>query len=129
ILLVADLLDLKADATRRAKGVGLETRLERGRGVVASVLVQGGTLEMGDAFVAGQQYGRVRAMFDERGRTVKEAKPSTPVEVLGWAGTPAAGDLFQAYADERDAREVAARRQALRREQEVRGAETISPPE
>jgi translation initiation factor IF-2 len=126
ILLVAELLDLKADSTRRAKGVVLETRLERGRGVVASVLVQSGTLESGDAFVAGQQYGRVRAMFDERGHTVKDAGPSTPVEVLGWAGTPAAGDLFQAYPDEREAREVAARRQALHREQEFRAAKAIS---
>ena len=126
ILLVSELLDLKADATRRAKGVVLETRLERGRGVVASVLVQGGTLRLGDAFVAGQQYGRVRAMFDERGKIVKEAGPSTPVEVLGWDGTPAAGDLFQAHDDERDAREIAARRQALHREQEFRAAKTIS---
>jgi translation initiation factor IF-2 len=126
ILLVAELLDLKADSTRRGKGVVIETRLERGRGVVASVLVQTGTLQMGDAFVAGQQYGRVRAMFDERGHHVKQAGPSTPVEVLGWAGTPAAGDLFQAYPDEREAREIAARRQALHREQEFRAAKTIS---
>ncbi|MBI3538976.1 MAG: translation initiation factor IF-2 [Candidatus Eisenbacteria bacterium] len=126
ILLVADLLDLKADATRRARGVVLETRVERGRGVVASVLVQSGTLRAGDAFIAGQQYGRARAMFDERGRTVPVAGPSTPVEVLGWAGTPAAGDLFQAFAEEREAREVAARRQAVLREQEFRAAKTIS---
>jgi translation initiation factor IF-2 len=126
ILLVAELLDLKADATRRAKGVVLETRLEQGRGVVASVLVQSGTLNMGDAFIAGQQYGRVRAMFDERGRQVKQAGPSIPVEVLGWAGTPAAGDLFQAFTDEREAREVASKRQAMHREQEFRAAKTIS---
>ena len=126
ILLVAELLDLKADATRRAKGVVLETRLERGRGVVASVLVQGGTLRMGDAFVAGQQHGRVRAMFDERGHLVKDAGPSTPVEVLGWDGTPAAGDLFQSQEDEREAREISAKRQALHREQEFRAAKAIS---
>jgi translation initiation factor IF-2 len=126
ILLVAELLDLKADSTRRAKGVVLETRLERGRGVVASVLVQSGTLQPGDAFVAGQQYGRARAMFDERGHHVKSAGPSTPVEVLGWDGTPAAGDLFQAYEDEREAREIAGKRQALHREQEFRAAKTIS---
>jgi translation initiation factor IF-2 len=126
ILLVAELLDLKADATRRAKGVVLETRLERGRGVVASVLVQAGTLGLGDAFVAGQQFGRVRAMFDERGRQVKSAGPSIPVEVLGWDGTPAAGDLFQVYGDEREAREIAARRHALHREQEHRAAQRIS---
>jgi translation initiation factor IF-2 len=81
---------------------------------------------MGDAFVAGQQHGRVRAMFDERGRLVKDAGPSTPVEVLGWDGTPAAGDLFQAHEDEREAREIAARRQAMHREQEFRAAKTIS---
>ena len=126
ILLVSELLDLKADATRRAKGVVLETRLERGRGVVASVLVQAGSLEPGDAFVAGQVHGRVRAMFDERGHHVKSAGPSTPVEVLGWDATPAAGDLFQVYADEREAREVAARRHALHREQEHRAAQRIS---
>jgi len=126
ILLVAELLDLKADSDRRAKGVVLETRLERGRGVVASILVQGGTLKPGDAFVAGQQHGRVRAMFDERGHTVKQAGPSTPVEVLGWDGTPAAGDLFQAYEDEREAREISAKRQAQHREQEFRAAKAIS---
>jgi translation initiation factor IF-2 len=126
ILLVAELLDLKADPVRRAKGVVLETRLERGRGVVASVLVQSGTLQLGDAFVAGQQHGRVRAMFDERGHHVKEAGPSTPVEVLGWDGTPAAGDLFQAHEDEREAREISAKRQALHREQEFRAAKAIS---
>jgi len=126
ILLVAELLDLKADSTRRAKGVVLETRLERGRGVVASVLVQSGTLRLGDAFVAGQQHGRVRAMFDERGHLAKDAGPSTPVEVLGWDGTPAAGDLFQAQDDEREAREISAKRQALHREQEFRAAKAIS---
>jgi translation initiation factor IF-2 len=126
ILLVSELLDLKADPTRRAKGVVIETRVERGRGVVATVLVQSGTLHQGDAFIAGQQYGRARAMFDERGKPVRAAGPSTPVEVLGWAGTPAAGDLFQAFAEEREAREVAAKRQAVLREQEFRAAKATS---
>jgi translation initiation factor IF-2 len=126
ILLEADLLDLKADPSRRAKGVVLEARVEQGRGVVASVLVENGTLRIGDALVAGQHAGRVRAMFDERGRGVKEAGPSTPVEALGWDGVPAAGDLFSAFDDEREAREIASKRQALAREHEFRAAKAIS---
>jgi translation initiation factor IF-2 len=126
ILLVTELLDLKADPMRRAKGVVLEARVEQGRGVVASVLVQNGTLRAGDAFVAGHHSGRARAMFDERGRAVKQAGPSSPVEVLGWSGTPAAGDLFTAFEDEREARDVAYKRQAMHRESEFRAAKSIS---
>src|SRR5437867_4740160 len=126
ILLSAELRDLKADPSRRAKGVVLEARVEQGRGVVVSLLVQSGTLRVGDAFVAGQHSGRVRAMFDERGRLVKAAGPSTPVEVLGWSGTPAAGDIFAAFEDEREAREIAFKRQALHREHEFRAAKAIS---
>jgi translation initiation factor IF-2 len=126
ILLSAELLDLKADPDRRAKGVVLEARVEQGRGVVASMLVQNGTLHVGDAFVAGQHSGRVRAMFDERGRQVRDAGPSTPVEVLGWSGTPAAGDIFAAFEDEREAREIATKRQALHREHEFRAAKAIA---
>jgi len=126
ILLVAELLDLKADPNRRARGVVLEARVEQGRGVVVSVLVQGGTLRVGDAFVAGQHSGRVRAMFDERGHQVSMAGPSSAVEVLGWSGTPAAGDIFAAFGDEREAREIAGKRQALHREQEFRAAKAIS---
>ncbi|HEY2955017.1 MAG TPA: translation initiation factor IF-2 [Candidatus Eisenbacteria bacterium] len=126
ILLSAELLDLKADPSRRAKGVVLEARVEQGRGVVASLLVQNGTLRVGSAFVAGQHSGRVRAMFDERGRNVKSAGPSTPVEVLGWSGTPAAGDIFAAFEDEREARDLAFKRQALHREHEFRAAKAIS---
>ncbi|MFI5370360.1 MAG: translation initiation factor IF-2 [Candidatus Eisenbacteria bacterium] len=126
ILLQADLLELTADPERRAKGVVLESRVEQGRGIVASLLVQLGTLHVGDAFVAGQHSGRVRAMYDERGRAVREAGPSTPVEVVGWSGTPAAGDMFNAFEDEREAREIAAKRQAVAREQEFRAAKAIS---
>jgi translation initiation factor IF-2 len=126
ILLVAELLDLKADPSRRAKGVVLEARVEQGRGVVVSVLVQNGALRVGDAFVAGQHSGRVRAMMDERGHGVREAGPSTPVEVLGWSGTPAAGDIFGVFDDEREAREIAGKRQALHREHEFRAAKAIS---
>jgi translation initiation factor IF-2 len=126
ILLSAELLDLKADPSRLARGVVLEARVEQGRGVVASVLVQNGTLHVGDAFVAGQHSGRVRAMFDERLRPVKDAGPSTPAEVLGWSGTPAAGDLFSAFAEEREARDIAYKRQAVHREHEFRAAKSIS---
>jgi translation initiation factor IF-2 len=126
ILLVAELLDLKADPTRRAKGVVLEARVEQGRGIMTSVLIQNGTLKVGDAFVAGQHSGRVRALTDERGRAVRSAGPSTPAEVLGWSGTPAAGDIFAAFDDEREAREIANKRQALHREHEFRAAKTIS---
>jgi translation initiation factor IF-2 len=120
--LQADLLDLKADPTRRARGAVLEARVEQGRGIVVSVLVQSGTLRVGDPFVAGHRWGRVRAMFDERGRTVKSAGPSTPVEVLGWDGAPGAGDIFLAFEDEREARDLASKRQALHREHEFNAA-------
>src|SRR5206468_2013028 len=120
ILLSADILDLKADPSRRARGVVLEARVEQGRGIVVSLLVQNGSLRVGDPFVAGKNSGRVRAMFDERGHAVKGAGPSTPVEILGWSGTPAAGDLFSAFDDEREAREIASKRQALHRESEFR---------
>ncbi len=126
ILLVAELLDLKANPDKRARGVVLEARVEQGRGIVASLLVQSGTLRIGDAFVAGQHYGRVRAMFDERGRQLTVAGPSTPAEVLGWNGTPAAGDIFGAFDDEREARDIANKRQALHREHEFRAAKAIS---
>jgi translation initiation factor IF-2 len=126
ILLTAELLELKADPGRRARGVVIEARVEQGRGIVASVLVQSGTLNVGDAFVAGQHYGRVRAMFDERGRQLTLAGPSTPAEVLGWNGTPAAGDIFASFDDEREARDIANKRQALHREHEFRAAKAIS---
>ncbi|MCE9628262.1 MAG: translation initiation factor IF-2, partial [Candidatus Eisenbacteria bacterium] len=126
ILLTSEVLELKADPDRRAKGVVLEARVEQGRGVVASVLVQSGTLRVGDPFVAGQVYGRVRAMYDERRRPVKEAPPSTPVEVVGWNATPSAGDIFVCPEDEREAREVASKRAALHREHEFRSTKAIS---
>ena len=126
ILLTSEVLELKADPDRRAKGVVLEARVEQGRGVVASVLVQSGTLRIGDPFVAGQVYGRVRQMYDERRRVVKEAPPSTPVEVVGWNATPSAGDIFVCPEDEREAREVAGKRAALHREHEFRSSKAIS---
>jgi translation initiation factor IF-2 len=126
ILLESELLELKADPSRRAKGVILEARVEQGRGIVATVLVQQGTLEIGDAFVAGVQSGKVRAMTNERGKPVAKAGPSTPVEVLGWAGTPQAGDTFSALADEREARVVASKRQQVAREQEYRQTRRVT---
>jgi translation initiation factor IF-2 len=126
ILLQAELLDLKADPGRRAKGVVLEARVEQGRGVVASVLVQTGTLRVGQAFVSGHHSGRVRAMYDERSHLVKEAGPSTPVEVVGWSGVPSAGEFFNGIEDEREARDIASRRHALAREHEFRAAKSTS---
>jgi len=107
ILLQADVLELKADPTRPARGAVVEARLDRGRGPVATVLVQGGTLRVGDAFVVGSFSGRVRALNNDRGQKVKEAGPSIPVEVIGLPGVPGAGDQFVVVKDERVAREIA----------------------
>jgi translation initiation factor IF-2 len=111
ILLQAEVLELKAVKDAPARGVVVEARLDKGRGVVATVLIQSGTLYKGDVALAGQEYGRVRALLDESGKPVKEAGPSTPVEVLGLSGTPSAGDEVVVVADERKAREVALFRQ------------------
>ncbi len=111
ILLVADLKELKANPGKSATGVVLEAKLDRARGVVATVLVQDGKLRVGDPFIAGAAYGKVRAMMDEHGRRVDEAGPSVPVEVMGFAGEPAAGDRFQVIADEWKARQIASFRQ------------------
>jgi len=111
LLLVADLQNLKADPTLPAMGAVLEAKIDKGRGNVATVLVQNGTLRVGDNFVAGAVYGKVRAMFDENANTVKEAEPSTPVEVLGLEGLPMAGDSFQCIADDKKARQIVSYRQ------------------
>lgn len=118
ILLEAELLDLKANPNRPARGVVVEAELDKGRGITATILVQKGTLKIGDPFVAGIYHGRVRAMFDERGNKLTEAPPSTPVQVLGFEGTPQAGDTFVVVKSERDAREISLKRQQLRREQD-----------
>ena len=106
ILLQAEILDLKANPNRTADGTVIEAKMEKGRGSVATVLVQRGTLKVGDICIAGKEWGRVRAMFNEMGHKVQEAGPATPVEVLGLQGTPAAGDDFTIVADENQAREV-----------------------
>jgi len=115
ILLVADLRELKANPDAPASGTVLESRVDRGRGPVATVLVQNGTLHTGDFFICGAVYGKVRALFDDHGRTLKDAAPSTPVEVLGLQGVPEAGDHFQ-VADEAKARHIADYRQGKLRE-------------
>jgi len=111
VALQAEVLELTAVASGPAKGVVIESSLEKGRGAVATVLVQQGTLRAGDALLAGREYGRVRAMFNEHGKPLKEAGPSTPVQVLGLSGTPMAGDDVVVLPDERKAREVALHRQ------------------
>nr|WP_252393336.1 translation initiation factor IF-2 [Brockia lithotrophica] len=118
ILLVAELRELKANPNRRARGVVLEARLDRGRGPVATLLVQNGTLRQGDALVAGTMFGRVRTMTDDRGRPLKEAPPSTPVEVTGLEGVPEAGDAFMVF-EEEEARAIAKARAERRREREL----------
>ncbi|HWE76329.1 MAG TPA: translation initiation factor IF-2, partial [Stellaceae bacterium] len=117
ILLQAEILDLKANPNRPAEGSVIEAQLERGRGPVATVLIKRGTLKVGDIFVAGSEWGRVRALLDDRGMNITEATPAMPVEVLGLSGTPMAGDDFTVAADESQARDIAAYRQRLRREQ------------
>src|SRR5207244_10873451 len=115
ILLVADLRELKANPDAPATGTVLESRVDKGRGPVATVLVQSGTLHTGDVFICGAVYGKVRAMFDDRGRSVKQAAPSTPVEVLGLQSVPEAGDQFQ-VTEEARARHIVEYRQAKLRE-------------
>jgi translation initiation factor IF-2 len=120
ILLQAEVLELKADPTKHARGVVVESRVEQGRGIVATVLVQKGTLKVGDAFVAGATSGKVRALLNERGQRIAQAGPSAPAEVLGFSTAPQAGDTFAAVDDEREARELASKRGQLLREQEFR---------
>ena len=119
ILLQADVLELKANPDRHARGAIIEARLDKGRGPVATVLVQNGTLRPGDIFLAGMQAGRVRLLHDDMGKRIDSAGPSTPVEVMGFSGVPTAGDIFISMDDERRARQI-----ALARENKVRRAET-----
>ncbi len=119
ILLQAEVMDLTAVAEGPAQGIVIESSLEKGRGAVATLLVQGGTLKQGDMIIAGEEYGRIRNMFDESGNTIKEAGPSQPVVVLGLSKTPGAGDDFLAVKNERKAREVAEFRQSKTRESKL----------
>lgn len=126
VLLEAELLDLKANPNKRALGTVVESSLDKGRGYVTNVLVEAGTLRVGDAMLAGQHSGRVKAMFNERGQRVDEAGPATPVSVLGFDGAPSAGDKFNVFEDEKDARAIATKRQQLQREQGVRTQKTVT---
>lgn len=120
ILLTAEMLELKANPDTTARGVVIESRLDKGRGTVCTILIQKGTLSVGDVFVAGPYLGRVRAMYDERGARKKKAGPSEPVGITGFEAAPHVGDKVVAYKDEREAKEIATKRQLQQREQEMR---------
>jgi translation initiation factor IF-2 len=126
ILLQADVLELRANPKRLAKGVIVEARLDRGRGPVATVLVQEGTLKVGDPFVCGIQFGRIRAMMDDKARRIESAGPSTPVEILGLGGVPDAGDAFVAVQDDQKARQVAEHRRNKQRETDMAKTSKVS---
>ena len=120
VLLEAELLELKANPNRRATGTIIESTLDKGRGYVANVLVQNGTLRIGDVVLAGNHFGRVKAMFNERNQRIKEAGPATPALILGLNGAPQAGDTFNVMETEQEAREIATKREQLQREQGLR---------
>ena len=126
VLLEADMLDLKANPDRKATGTVIESTLDKGRGYVATVLVQNGTLRVGDVMLSGVYTGKVKAMFNERGTRVTEAPPSTPVLVLGLNGAPQAGDTFNVMDDERSARDIASKREQLQRMQGLRTQKHIT---
>ncbi len=126
VLLEAEILELKANPKKLALGTVVEAQLDKGRGYVSTILVQAGTLRIGDYVLAGKNHGKIRAMFDERGHQIKEAGPSTPVSVLGLDGAPTAGDKFNVYEDEREAKQIAAKRTQLQREQSVRTQKHIT---
>ena len=119
VLLEAEMLDLKANPDRKASGAVIESMLDKGRGYVATIMVQNGTLRIGDVLLSGTYTGRVKAMFDENGKKVTEAGPSTPVQVLGLNGAPQAGDTFNVMDDDRSAREIANKREQLQRMQGI----------
>lgn len=126
ILLVAEVQELKANPDKRARGTVIEAELDRGRGPVATVLVQSGTLKIGDPLVVGTAYGRIRAMVNDKGRRIKEATPSTPVEITGLNDVPQAGDRFMVFEDEKTARQIGERRSTKRRESELRASARVS---
>jgi len=126
VLLEAELLDLRSNANKAAMGTVLESSLDKGRGYVAKLLVQNGTLHAGDFVLAGSTYGKVKAMYNERNTLVKEAGPSAPVLLLGLSGAPQAGDMFHVLTDEREAKSIANKRQQLQREQGIRTQKHIT---
>jgi translation initiation factor IF-2 len=126
VLLEAEILELKANPKRNAVGTVVEASLDKGRGYVSTIMVQTGTLRVGDIILAGQYYGRVKAMFDHLGKKLKEAGPSTPVQVLGLNGAPQAGDTIKVYDTEREARDIAVSRGQINREQSMRTKKHIT---
>ena len=126
VLLEAELLELKANPNKDASGTVVEAFLDKGRGYVSTILVQTGTLKIGDFVLAGKNNGKVKAMHDERGNEVKEAGPSTPISILGLDGAPQAGDKFSVFSDEREAKQIANKRTQLQREQTVRTQKHIT---
>jgi translation initiation factor IF-2 len=126
VLLEAEVLELKANPSKNAVGAVVEAQLDKGRGYVSTILVQAGTLKIGDYILAGKHSGKVRAMFDDKGNNVKEAGPSTPVSILGLDGAPQAGDKFNVFDDEREAKQIATKRSQLQREQSVRTQKTLT---
>ena len=126
VLLEAELLELKANPDREATGTVVEAFLDKGRGYVSTVLVQNGTLRIGDYVLAGTSSGKIRAMQDERGKDIKEAGPATPISILGLDGAPQAGDRFNVLKDEREAKQIAQKRSQLQREQSVRAQRQLT---
>ena len=126
VLLEADMLELKANPNRQATGSIIESSLDKGRGYVATVLVQNGTLKMGDIILAGTHYGKIKAMFNERNQRIQQAGPATPVLILGLNGAPTAGDTFNVMATDQEAREIANKREQLQREQGLRTQKRIT---
>ena len=126
ILLEAEVLDLKANPDKEGMGTIIEASLDKGRGYVATILVQNGTLRQGDLIVSGQHFGRIKAMFNERNQRVTEAPPSTPVVILGLNGAPQAGEKFKVYEDESEAKDIAAKRASIMREQGLRARKHIT---
>lgn len=126
VLLEAEILELKANPNKNAVGAVVEALLDKGRGYVSTILVQAGTLKIGDYLLAGKHSGKVRAMFDDKGNNLKEAGPSLPVSILGLDGAPQAGDKFVVFDDEREAKQIASKRSQLQREQSVRTQKTLT---
>jgi len=126
VLLESEVLELKANPDKNAAGTVIEASLDKGRGYVSTIMVQAGTLRIGDIILAGQHHGRVKAMFDHKGKKLKEAGPSTPVQVLGLGGAPQAGDIIKVYGTEREARDIANSREQIQREQSLRTKKHIT---
>src|SRR3712207_228519 len=126
IILTAEMEELKADPERKAKGTVIEAKLDKGRGPVASLLVQNGTLKVGDSIIVGNTYGRIRAMFDDKGKNIKVAGPSIPVEILGLSEVPDAGDRFNVVKDEKTARNMADKRKEKLREKRMQSTNKVS---